>query len=270
MKTPMQPLTVSPGDSVSLADFDSRYVEGDWDKKSASKQVKENLAATSKLQYRLYAENKRSVLLVLQGMDTSGKDGTIRAVTTGMNPQGFHIVPFKRPGHQELDRDFLWRIHAQVPPRGSIGIFNRSHYEDVLVVRVHSLVPKPEWESRYDRINDFEQLLTDSGTKVLKCFLHINKDDQAKRLQARLDDPDKRWKFSKGDLAERKLWDEYQQAYADALACCNTAHAPWHIIPSGRKWYRNLIVSQLLREALEEMAPKIPPCEEGLEGVVVE
>jgi PPK2 family polyphosphate:nucleotide phosphotransferase len=218
----------------------------------------------------LFAEDRRSVLVVLQGMDTSGKDGTIRTMMTGINPQGCQVVPFKQPGHEELDHDFLWRVHQRVPRRGNIGIFNRSHYEDVLVVRVENLVPEQEWQRRYDRINDFEQMLVEGGTTLVKCFLHVSKKEQRKRLQARLDNPEKRWKFSRGDLAVRQQWDDYQRAYEDALTKCNTAHAPWHIIPADRKWFRNLVASQLLRETLERMDPQLPPAEPGLDGVKVE
>jgi len=191
-------------------------------------------------------------------------------VMTAVNPQSCQVVSFKQPSAEELDHDFLWRIHKAVPRRGHIGIFNRSQYEDVLVVRVHKLAPESEWKSRYERINEFEKLLVEGGITILKCFLHISKAEQRERLQARLDDPNKRWKFSHGDLAERKLWDDYQRAYEDALTKCNTDHAPWHIIPADRKWYRNLVISQLMRETLERMDPKYPPAAEGLENVVVE
>ncbi len=265
-----QPLTVPVGNKIRLADFDPRYVEGEWTKESSKKKIEENTTASRQLAYRLYAENRRAVLLVLQGMDTAGKDGTIRTVMTGINPQSCQIVPFKQPSHTELDHDFLWRIHHAVPRRGNIGIFNRSHYEDVLVVRVHNLVSKAEWQGRYDRINDFEQLLGEGGITVVKCFLHISKDEQKERLQARLDNPEKRWKFSKADISERKLWDDYQRAYEDALTNCNTKHAPWHIIPSDRKWYRNMTVSGILLETLQQLDPQFPPCEEGLGDIVIE
>ncbi|MEX2168791.1 MAG: polyphosphate kinase 2 family protein [Pirellulales bacterium] len=264
------PLTLPPGTEFHLHKLDPRQVEGDWTKDSAAVQIEANVTATRELAYRLYAEDRRSVLLVLQGMDTAGKDGTIRTVMTGINPQSFQVVPFKQPGPVELDHDFLWRIHLNTPRRGNIGIFNRSHYEDVLVVRVHNLVPKSEWETRYERINEFENLLVESGMVLIKCFLHISKEEQRERLQARLDDPAKRWKFSLNDIAERRLWDDYQRAYQDALTRCNTSYAPWHVIPSDRKWYRNLVVSQLFRETLEKMDPQIPPANPALEGVVVE
>lgn len=265
-----RPLTVTGNQPIDLADFDPRAMDGDWDKQAAERQIEKNTEQTRELAYRLYAENSRAVLLILQGMDTAGKDGTIRTVMTGINPQSCQVVPFKQPSPEELDHDFLWRIHKAVPRKGNIGIFNRSHYEDVLVVRVRSLVPEVVWRPRYDRINDFERLLTEGQVVLIKCFLHISKQEQRERLQARLDDPDKRWKFSRGDLAERTLWDDYQLAYAEALARCSTPHAPWHIIPSDRKWYRNLVVSQLLRETLERLNPQIPPADEGLIGLTVE
>jgi PPK2 family polyphosphate:nucleotide phosphotransferase len=261
---------VPAGTKILLSDFDPRFVAGKWTKEKAARQIERNSVATADLAYRLYAENRRSLLLVLQGMDTSGKDGTIRTVTTGLNPQSCQVVPFKQPGDMELEHDFLWRIHMAVPRHGNVGIFNRSHYEDVLVVRVHKLVPDAQWRKRYGQINEFEEMLIEGGMKVVKCFLHISKEEQRERLQARLDDPNKRWKFSHGDLAERKLWDDYQRAYEDALTRCNTSHAPWHIVPADRKWYRNLVVSQILRESLEKMNPKFPPAAEGLDGITVE
>lgn len=265
-----RPVTFTPGERLKLAEVDPRKIDGEWDKKSAAERIEENTKRSSELVHRLYAENRRAVLLVLQGMDTAGKDGTIRSVTTGINPQSFQITSFKRPSDLELDHDFLWRVHRAVPRRGNIGVFNRSHYEDVLVVRVHGLVPETEWRKRYSRINEFEQTLVESGTTILKCYLHISHEEQRERLQKRLDNPHKRWKFSHADLAERKLWPNYQAAYEDALANCNTPNAPWNVIPSDRKWYRNLVVSELLKNTLEKMAPQFPPAEAGLEGIVVE
>ena len=202
-------------------------------------------------------------------MDT-GKDGTIRHAMKGFNPQSCRVTAFKTPTAEELDHDFLWRIHRKTPGRGEVGIFNRSHYEDVLIVRVHNLVPREEWRSRYERINAFEQLLRDDGIKIVKIFLHISKEEQRKRLQARLDDPKKRWKFRRADIDERRLWDDYVRAYDEALTRCNTPHAPWYIVPADKKWYRNLVVSRVLRHALEEMDPQIPPPEKDLDGMVVE
>ena len=265
-----QPITVPPRTEISLSDFDARFVEGNIDKKLGREQTKENAEALADLGYRLYAENRRSVLLVLQGMDTSGKDGTIRSIMEGLNPQSCTVTSFKKPTDEELDHDFLWRVHKAVPRRGDIGIFNRSHYEDVLIVRVLNLVPEEQWQKRYELINSFEHLLTEAGTTVVKCFLHISKEEQRERLQARLDNPNKRWKFSKGDLEVRKMWDDYQRAYEAALTRCNSEHAPWYIVPSDRKWYRNLTVSRILRSTLEKLNPQFPAEEEGLSGIVVE
>ncbi len=265
-----QPLTVPPGTKIDLSDFDPRYVHGDSSKNSSEAEIAKLTEASRYLAYRLYAENRRAVLLVLQGMDTAGKDGTIRTVMTGINPQSCQIVPFKQPSSEERDHDFLWRIHKAMPRRGNIGIFNRSHYEDVLVVRVHNLVPKSEWETRYERINEFENLLIEGHVTIIKCFLHISKEEQRERLQARLDRPHKRWKFSKADLSERELWDDYQKAYEVALTRCNTEHAPWHIIPSDRKWNRNLTVSKILHDTLKKLDPQFPACEAGLDDIVVE
>jgi PPK2 family polyphosphate:nucleotide phosphotransferase len=221
------------------------------------------------LQNVLYAEHKHNFLIVLQGMDTSGKDGTIKHVFRGVNPQGVKIANFKVPSHIELDHDYLWRVHKKVPGKGEIVIFNRSHYEDVLVVRVHDLVPKNVWSKRYAQINAFEKILADEGTTILKFFLHIDLDEQKERLQARLDDPQKQWKFRKGDLDERKVWPNYIQAYEDVLSKTSTKYAPWYIIPSNRKWYRNLIISTILIETLKNLNMKYPTPEEDLEGIVI-
>jgi PPK2 family polyphosphate:nucleotide phosphotransferase len=265
-----QPLCVAPGKKVRLKDFDADYAGGVKNKTQAAKELEKNLEVLADLGYRLYAENRRSLLLVLQGMDTSGKDGTIRHVMQGFNPQSCQVTSFKQPGAFELAHDFLWRISRSVPRTGFVGIFNRSHYEDVLVVRVHNLVPKEEWQSRYERINLFEKLLHEGGVEIVKVFLHISKDEQRMRLQSRLDDPKKRWKFSKADIQERGYWNDYQRAYEDAMTLCNAEHAPWYIVPANRKWYRNLMISRILRKTLERMSPQYPPAEEGLEGLVVE
>jgi PPK2 family polyphosphate:nucleotide phosphotransferase len=264
------PCTFEPGKKCRLADFDPDPKDSSFDKDAAKERIKENSKVIIDLARKLYAENKRSVLLVLQGMDTSGKDGTIRTIMEGVNPQSCQVTSFKKPSEEELDHDFLWRVHAAVPRRGNIGIFNRSHYEDVLIVRVHSLVPKSVWSLRYEQINAFEKILADTGTVLLKCFLHIDKDAQRKRLQERIDDPEEHWKFNPMDLEERKLWNDYQAAYEDALTNCNTSYAPWHIIPSNKKSYRNLVVSNLLRQALEDLKPEYPRSAESFAGLVVE
>jgi PPK2 family polyphosphate:nucleotide phosphotransferase len=265
-----QPICLPPGRKFRLRDFDPADTGRFKNKTKAQKELAENTAALDDLGYRLYAENRRSLLLVLQGMDTAGKDGVIRHVMQGFNPQSCQVTSFKQPGVAELAHDFLWRIHLAVPKAGFVGIFNRSHYEDVLVVRVHNLVPKSEWETRYDRINLFEKMLTDGGVTIVKVFLHVSREMQRRRLQARLDDPQKRWKFSRADLQERRYWDDYQRAYEAALTRCNTSYAPWHIVPSDQKWYRNMVVSRILRKTLKKMAPQFPPAEKGLEGLKID
>ena len=265
-----EPLTFTPGAEIELGDFATRIESEKIDKKKAKKMIAANAVEMAELARRMYAENKHSLLLVLQGMDTAGKDGTIRAVMRGTNPTSCQVVSFKKPSEEELDHDFLWRVHKSVPRKGNIGIFNRSHYEDVLVVRVHNLVPEAIWKKRYGQINDFEKLLTQCGTRILKCFLHISKEEQRERLQERVDIPDKNWKFNPGDLAERRRWDDYQAAYRAALIQCNTEHAPWHVIPSDRKWYRNLVVSNLVLKTLRELDPQYPEAEEDISGIVVQ
>ena len=265
-----QSITVGAGKKVHLKDFDADYTGGIKNKRKAQEELEANIKCMAELGYRLYAENRRSLLLVLQGMDTAGKDGTIRHVMRGFNPQSCQVTSFKQPSIEELNHDFLWRIGRAVPRKGNIGIFNRSHYEDVLAVRVHNLVPKSDWQTRYDRINLFENILVAGGTTIVKVFLHIGKDEQRKRLQSRLDDATKLWKFSRADLAERRYWNEYQTAYEVALTRCNTEEAPWYILPANRKWFRNLAISRILCKTLEKMDPQYPPAEEGLEGIVVE
>ncbi|QEG22724.1 polyphosphate kinase 2 family protein [Mariniblastus fucicola] len=265
------PHTFKHGESIKLKDFSSGPPEDiGFGKKAAHKRIGLNAVEMAEMAKRLYAENRRSILLVLQGMDTAGKDGTIRWVMRGMNPTSCQVTSFKRPSEIELDHDFLWRCHKAVPRKGNIGIFNRSHYEDVLVVRVHSLVPESVWSERYEQINDFEKLLSSTGTTIVKCFLHISKETQRERLQERIDVTEKHWKFNPGDLKERKLWSEYQQAYEAALSKCNSEHSPWYIIPSDKKWYRNLVISQLLKRVLEDLDPQFPEAEEDFRGLVVE
>lgn len=241
----------------------------DGDKDAGKRLVEEQSLRLEELQELLYAEGKHKVLLVLQAMDTAGKDSTIRHVFRSVDPIGVRVTSFKKPTEEELAHDYLWRVHRHTPGTGEISIFNRSHYEDVLVVRVHNLVPEERWRRRYDHIRAFEQLLVDEGTTLVKCFLHISPEAQAERLQARLDDETKRWKFRKGDLAERGRWTEYMAAYEEALAATSTPDAPWYVIPSDRKWYRNLVVGQLLIRALESLDMEYPNPEEDLEGVVI-
>jgi PPK2 family polyphosphate:nucleotide phosphotransferase len=265
-----QSLTPPPQSKVDLDDFDPGHVFGNVTKEDGERQTRDNAAAIGELAYRLYAEDRRAVLLVLQGMDTSGKDGTIRSVLTDVSPFGCTVASFKAPSSEELAHDFLWRIHKATPRRGQVGVFNRSHYEDVLVVRVHSLVPESEWRSRYDRINAFERNLTAAHISMVKCYLHISKDEQKERLEARLNDPTKRWKFNPDDLAERKFWSDYRVAAEEMLTRCNTECAPWHVVPSDRKWHRNLVVSRLLRETLERMDPQYPQPHADVDKFVVE
>jgi PPK2 family polyphosphate:nucleotide phosphotransferase len=220
--------------------------------------LKKSLEKINSLQYVLYAERKRAVLIVLQGLDAAGKDGTIRHVMSGVNPQGCHVTSFKVPSPEEAAHDFLWRIHKAVPGVGDLGIFNRSHYEDVLVVRVHNLVPKSVWSERYDQINEFESILHENNVRILKFFLHISKEEQNKRLLERIDAPGKRWKLSQADFNERMFWHAYQAAYEDALTKCSTHAAEWYIIPANKKWFRNLAVSHIVAETMERMHLKLP------------
>jgi PPK2 family polyphosphate:nucleotide phosphotransferase len=269
---PMKPETyrVDPGSVVDLNDWSTRGNGGfDGDKESGQAALVERTAELTELQQMLYADGRHKVLLVLQGMDTSGKDGTIKHVFANVNPMGVHVVGFKRPTTLELAHDYLWRVHAATPVSGHITIFNRSHYEDVLVVRVHELVDEQRWQRRYGHINDFERLLADEGTTVVKCFLHISHDEQRARLQERIDQPDKRWKFEHGDLDERLRWDDYQTAYNEALSRTSTDHAPWYVVPADRKWYRNLVISTLLVSTLRGLDLRYPPDPEGLDGLVV-
>ena len=252
-----QKLVVKPGKKVKLADWDPDYTHG-FTKEEAAHELEKYHARMEVLQDLLYAEKKYALLIVLQALDAGGKDGTIRHVMSGVNPQGCAVTSFKAPTAEELGHDFLWRVHKAVPIKGTIGIFNRSHYEDVLVVRVHDLVPKSVWSKRYGQINDFERMLADSGVKILKFFLHISKDEQKRRFEARLKDPDKRWKWSEADFKERKRWDDYTAAFEDALTECSHEDAPWFIIPANKKWFRDLAVSQIIVETLEDMKMKYP------------
>lgn len=264
-----QPLTVKPGKKIDLADFDPTFHDG-LDKEQAALETEKNIEVVDDLCYRLYAEGKRSLLIVLQGMDTAGKDGLIRKVLSGVDPVNVRVAAFKRPTAEELGHDFLWRIHKVTPRHGEVVIFNRSHYEDVLAPRVHQLIAEAVWKSRYDRINDFEQLLVESNTTIVKMFLHLSRNEQGRRLQARLENPQKRWKFERGDLVERKLWDDYQSAYSDLLTRCNSEQAPWHIVPADHRWYRDHVASRILRSALEKLDPQLPEEEPGLDDVVIE
>ena len=249
---------VIPGELVNLDDHPPEYT-GIYEKKGQTKKrLKKLHKQLLELQGLLYAESQRAVLIILQGMDTCGKDGTIRRVMSGINVQGCDVVSFKVPTADELSRDFLWRAHRAVPPKGKIGIFNRSHYGDVLVVRVHNLVPESVWSQRYRQINDFERMLVENGTVVLKFFLHISKDEQKERLESRIEDPTKHWKIAASDIRERAYWDDYMQAYEVMLQKCSTEWAPWHIIPANKKWYRNLVITECIVDTLKKLDMRYP------------
>lgn len=266
----MDQYRLSSDKPIKLSDFDPDDGGEFKSKSDAQRQLRKDLLRIRALQEALYAEHKQSLLIVLQAMDTGGKDGTIEHVCGAMNPQGVVVTPFKVPSAEELAHDFLWRIHKVTPARGMIAVFNRSHYEDVLVVRVHELTPKDVWSQRYEQINQFEKHLTANGVVILKFFLHISKAEQKERLLDRLNTPDKQWKFAVGDLKERGLWDQYQEAYEDALNKCTTAAAPWYVIPANRKWYRNYVVARIICQALEAMDPQFPQPAEDLSQVVIE
>ena len=242
---------------------------GDYKKTDQGKEKAKAITAgltgrLGELQERLYANGTRSLLIVLQGMDTSGKDGTIKSVMFGVNPQGCRIVSFKAPSSEELGHDFLWRVHQKAPSRGQIGIFNRSHYEDVLITRVHGLVSDKIVKQRFNQIKEFEELLHENGTAILKFFLHISKDEQKARLEERIRNPEKRWKFNEGDIEERKLWKNYMEAFENVMTATSTDHAPWYIVPANRKWYRNLLVADRVVSVLEAMKLKTPPAPAGI------
>jgi PPK2 family polyphosphate:nucleotide phosphotransferase len=255
----MNNYVVYPGMKVNLDEWDpsdSGAFQGDKD--SGEKFFIDLVEELAKLQEVLYAQHTHKVLIILQAFDTGGKDGTIRHVFSGVNPQGVRVANFKVPTQIELDHDYLWRVHEKVPGKGEITIFNRSHYEDVLVVRIHNLVPKDVWMKRYDQINNFEKLLVEEGTTILKFFLNIDKKEQAERLLARLNEPNKRWKFNPNDLKERALWSEYRKAYEDAIQKTSTEWAPWYIIPSNRKWYRNLVIASIIKTKLISLEMSYP------------
>jgi len=252
-------LIVKSGSRIRLKHFDPGFHGKHESHKSVLPKIQENLRKMEGLQYRMYAENKHSLLIVLQGLDAAGKDGVVRHVFTGMNPSGCISVNFKQPTREELAHDFLWRVHPHVPAKGSVAIFNRSHYEDVLVARVHGLVPEKVWSKRYDQINDFERLITtENDTTILKFFLHISKEEQLARFKKRLDDPDRQWKISDSDYKEREYWGDYIEAFEDVLNKTSTEHAPWFIIPSDHKWFRDLAISQIVVRQMEEMDMQLP------------
>ncbi len=260
---------VHPDHAIRLGDHPTTAPKA-ADKADALARTTELTTRLTELQNILWADHSQRVLVVLQAIDGGGKDGTARHVLGPLNPAGVRVVSFKAPTPPELDHDFLWRVHAQVPADGEIVVFNRSHYEDVLVVRVHGLVPKPRWKARYRHICDFEQMLVDEGTTIVKVFLHISKDEQRARLQKRVDTPDKQWKFLATDLDERKLWNDYQAAFEDMLNRTSTDAAPWYAVPADNKWYRDLVVAQVLVDTLESLQLSYPSAAPGVAGTVVE
>ena len=267
----IDPYRVRPGSTVDLDTIDTRDTGSFNEGKKAGRRLHAQMNGhLSELQERFYADRRHRLLVVLQAIDTGGKDGTIRSVFQGVNPAGVRMAAFKQPTHQELERDYLWRIHHQVPRNGEITIFNRSHYEDVLVVRVKDLVEEDTWSKRYAHINDFERLLTDEGTTIVKIYLHISKEEQRERLQARLDDPSKHWKFSLTDLEDRRRWDDFRHAFEDMLGRTSQENAPWYVVPAGRKWFRDLVVSSILITAMESLDLVYPANTEDLSNVVIE
>ncbi len=260
---------VRPGDAVQLSDVDPDETLG-LSKPNSLPKVAADLKRLASLQERIFAERKHRILIVLQGIDASGKDGTINHVMSGFNPQGCRVAGFGVPSAVELAHDYLWRIHETVPGDGDIVIFNRSHYESVLVERVHNLVSKDVWSRRFDQINAFEEMLSREGTTILKFFLHIDRDEQLARMKDRYDDPTKRWKFKVGDLGERARWDDYTAAFEDALRKCSTEVAPWYVIPANHKWFRDLVVADIVADVLDALDPRYPPGEELPPGVVIE
>jgi PPK2 family polyphosphate:nucleotide phosphotransferase len=261
-------LRVEPGKKVDLTRFDCGAAFG-RKKDEAEPALAANLARLTELQERIYAEAKHAVVIVLQGIDAAGKDGTIRIIAGAFNPQGTPVASFKVPTPKEAAHDFLWRVHAAVPGRGEIGIFNRSHYEQVLVVRVHNLEPEERWRRHYRQIRDWEKTLTEEGVTILKFFLAIDSEEQRQRFQERVDDPSKRWKFALGDLDERKLWNDYRAAFEEMLGETSTDYAPWYLIPANRNWFRNLAVSAIVADTIEELDPQYPKPAAGIEGVKV-
>ncbi|MFQ5401214.1 MAG: polyphosphate kinase 2 family protein [Anaerolineae bacterium] len=261
---------LKPERPIRLAEMPTKGKQFYPDREAAETEFRSLRRELAELQARLYAEGKHKLLVVLQAMDAGGKDGAIRRVFRGVNPQGVRVTSFKVPSKREMAHDFLWRIHREVPPKGMIGVFNRSHYEDVLVVRVHELVPESTWRPRFEHINQFEKLLTDTGTTLLKFYLHISPKEQKRRFQARLDDPTKHWKFSLEDLEKRKLWDTYMTAYEDVLNRCTTPWAPWYVIPADQKWYRNLAIARVIVNTIRELDPQYPEAEGDWRNLVIE
>lgn len=264
------PFRVQAGQSVDLSQLPTRHESLYPISKSEGKKRFQDLEdEIDELQTRFYAEGKHRLLVVFQAMDTGGKDGTIRSVFEKMDPQGIRVASFKKPNSHELAHDFLWRVHKQVPKNGEVVIFNRSHYEDILAVRVREIFPKSVWEKRYDHIVNFEKMLSDEGTTIVKIFLHISHDEQKERLQARLDEPDKNWKFNPGDLDDRALWPKFMEAYEDVFSRTSTESAPWYVVPADRKWYRNLVVAQIIIDTMKSLDMKYPPVDFDPDSIVI-
>ncbi|MGD0958417.1 MAG: polyphosphate kinase 2 family protein [Methylomonas sp.] len=256
---------IKPGEKVQLDKIDPAFTGKHESHDAALPKIRENVARMDKLQYLLYADGDQSLLVVLQALDAAGKDGVVRHLFSGMNPQGASVFGFKQPSKDEAAHDFLWRAHRRTPGKGEIVIFNRSHYEDVLVVRVHKLADKSIWSKRYALINDFEKMLLNNGTRILKFFLHISAEEQLARFKQRLDDPSRHWKISEADYIERELWPEYIEAYEEAIERTSTQHAPWYIIPANHKWFRNLAISEIIADTMDEMGLKLPPTHVDIE-----
>jgi PPK2 family polyphosphate:nucleotide phosphotransferase len=263
------PYLAKPGKKLKLEKLPTDDKGHFKNKDDASPATEKNLEKMAVLQEVLYAQARHAVLIVMQAMDTGGKDGAIEHVFSSVNPQGCSVTSFKAPSATELAHDYLWRVHDAVPPKGMIGIFNRSHYESVLVERVKNIAPKPVWSKRYQHINNFEKMLADEGTVIMKFFLHISKDEQKARLEDRLQDPVKNWKFNPGDLVERKRWDDYMKAYEDAIEKCSTEYAPWYIVPADRKWFRNWVISDTIVRTLQTLNMKYPQAAPGIEKLKV-
>jgi PPK2 family polyphosphate:nucleotide phosphotransferase len=261
-------LRVKPGSKVDVARFDCGATFG-REKDAAADELAGVLARLTELQARIWAEAKHPVLVVLQGIDAAGKDGTIKVIAGAFNPQGTPVTSFKVPSPLEMSHDYLWRIHQRVPAKGEIGIFNRSHYEDVLIVRVHALVPEEQWRRRYGQIRDFERMLTEEGVTIVKLFLAIDREVQRARFQDRVDDPTKRWKFSPSDVGERTRWDDYIAAFSEMLRETSTSYAPWYLVPANRNWLRDLAVGEILADTLDDLDPRYPPAPAGVEGTTV-
>jgi PPK2 family polyphosphate:nucleotide phosphotransferase len=250
---------VEPGTNVRLGKIDPSFKNKHESQDSAAPKLRKHIERIAKLQYLLYADGNQSLLVVLQALDAGGKDGVVRHVFTAMNPQGTSVFSFKQPSRLEASHDFLWRAHLRTPRKGEVAIFNRSHYEDVLVARVHKLVPKHVWSKRFELINDFEQMLAEDGTRILKFYLHISPEEQLKRFKQRLDDPQRHWKISEADYSERELWSDYIEAFEETMEKTSTKRAPWYVIPSNHKWFRNLAIAAIVADTLEDMKLKLPP-----------